>query len=210
MKTDIIIPRNFEKKYLLLKKRIGEMEDGKTVGRVVMTGPPGSGKSTSLRMLKKSGYHVTPDISREYLAWRNGTGKKVTREELYSIEMQRKLFYLMAKNELELDPSKFMLMDYGLPCNLAFIKLAGLKIPLEIEKSAVIFKYQKVSIFEPVKLEDDGVRTEDENDQALLFKLLKETYYELGYDPLIVKKDTIENRHKFLINELKNTQKAKF
>ena len=205
----IIDSKNFTDQYYHLKKKIEKLVEFRDTNWVVMTGPPGSGKSTSLRLLKERGYRVNPDVSREYIVSLNRSGRKVTKEELYSSEMQRKLFYLMTEDALSIDRESFVLHDYALPCNIAFLKLGGLPVTEEVRRSSKLFRYKKVFIFEPLELVEDGVRTENENDQKRLYELLGESYVELGYDPVIVKSDTIKERDKFLVEKLSSIDHLK-
>ncbi len=168
----------------------------------VMTGPPSSGKSSSLKLLKESGYKINPDISREYLTKQKKSGNIVSKDSLYSLEMQKKLFFLMTKDALSLDIKENILHDYSLPDNIAFLRLGGLNVPDEILRSAKIFKFKEVFIFEPLKFVPDEIRTEDKDDQMRLFELIKESYLELGYKPIIVKRNSLEKRHDFILNSL--------
>ncbi|MEN8154425.1 MAG: ATP-binding protein [Acidobacteriota bacterium] len=193
---------NFERDYLSLLKLLNIHPLNKETNWYVGTGPPSSGKSTSLRRLQEEGYKVNPDISREYIISLKKRGVLFDKETLYSMETQKILFFLMTNDALNLDRSEMIIHDYSLPDNIAFLKLGNLPVPDEIRRSAEIFRFKKVFIFEPLELVQDGVRTEDRDDQEQLFHILKETYFTLGYDPVIVRSDTINNRHRFLIKHL--------
>lgn len=193
---------DFENKYRKLIGRLYDHPIKKDTNWFLATGAPSSGKSTSLRRLQKDGYRINTDISRDYIVDIKKRGLPFEKDILYSAETQRILFYLMTKDALDLDTSEMIIHDYSLPDNIAFLKLGGLSVPDEVKRSAEIFKFRKVFLFEPLELVQDGVRTEDREDQEKLFRLLYETYVSIGYDPVLVKSDTIGNRHKFLLKNL--------
>jgi len=196
-----LIP-GFKEKYAHLIQELYQHPLNLETDWYLATGAPSSGKSTSLRKLQGEGFRVNPDISREYIVELKKRGVPFTKEVLYSMETQKILFMLMTADALELDPDEFIIHDYSLPDNLAFLRLGGLEIPEEIRQSAEIFRYRKVFLFEPLEMIQDGIRTEDREDQEKLFHLLHETYTSLGYEPVLVKSDTIENRHRFLLSHL--------
>ncbi len=194
--------KNFKSKYKILVDQVYEHPLWKETNWFLATGAPSSGKSTSLRRLRKEGFKMNSDISRDYIVDLKERGVPFEKSDLYSIETQKILFFLMTADALALDTGNMIIHDYSLPDNIAFLKLGGLPVPDEVKRSAMIFRFRKVFLFEPLELVQDGIRTEDREDQEKLFHLLHETYISIGYQPILVKSDTIENRHKFLLNRL--------
>ncbi len=194
--------KDFEKRYKELIEKLYDHPLWMDTNWFLATGAPSSGKSTSLRRLQKEGFKVNPDISRDYIVDIKKRGISFEKDILYSVETQKILFYLMTHDAFQLNRSDMIIHDYSLPDNIAFLILGGLPVPEEVKRSAMSFRFRKVFLFEPLELVKDGVRTEDREDQARLFKLLQETYISIGYDPVLVKSDTIENRHRFLLKNL--------
>ncbi len=194
--------KNFRSKYNILVDQVYGHPLWKETNWFLATGAPSSGKSTSLRRLQKEGYVVNSDISRDYIVDLKKSGVLFEKSDLYSIETQKILFFLMTADALALDTENMIIHDYSLPDNIAFLKLGGLPVSDEVKRSAMIFRFRKVFLFEPLELVQDGIRTEDREDQEKLFHLLHETYLSIGYQPILVKSDTIENRHKFLLENL--------
>lgn len=194
--------KNFDTDYKKLIKVLYDHPLWMETNWFLATGAPSSGKSTSLRRLQRDGYNINPDISRDYIVDLKKRGIPFKKDVLYSVETQNVLFYLMTIDALALETEDLVIHDYSLPDNIAFLKLGGLPVPDEVNRSAMSFRFRKVFLFEPLELIQDGVRTEDREDQERLFKLLHETYISLGYDPILVKSDTIENRHRFLLENL--------
>ena len=194
--------KDFDTDYKKLIKALNDRPLWMETNWFLASGAPSSGKSTSLRHLQKEGYNINPDISRDYIVDLKKRGIPFKKDVLYSVETQKILFYLMTKDALALDTEDLIIHDYSLPDNIAFLKLGGLPVPDEVKRSAMSFRFRKVFLFEPLEFIKDGVRTEDKEDQERLFQLLNETYIFLGYDPILVKSDTIENRHRFLLENL--------
>lgn len=194
--------KNFRSKYKILVDQVYDHPLWKDTNWFLATGAPSSGKSTSLRRLQTEGYKVNSDISRDYIVDLKKRGVPFEKSDLYSIKTQKILFFLMTADALALDTADMIIHDYSLPDNIAFLNLGGLTVSDEVKRSAMIFRFKKVFIFEPLELVQDGVRTEDREDQVKLFHLLHETYISIGYQPILVKSDTIENRHKFLLAHL--------
>jgi len=194
--------KNFRSKYKILVDQVYEHPLWKRTSWFLATGAPSSGKSTSLRHLQKVGYKVNSDISRDYIVDLKERGVTFEKSDLYSSETQQILFFLMTADALALDTDQMIIHDYSLPDNIAFLSLGGLPVPDEVKKSAKLFRFQKVFLFEPLELVRDGIRTEDREDQEKLFHLLHRTYRSIGYDPILVKSDTVKKRHEFLLKNL--------
>lgn len=168
----------------------------------VITGAPSSGKTTSLSLLENAGYKINPDISRLYIEKSMENGRTSVEVRIDEKQLQKAIFCLMVRNALSLNKDDIILHDYSLPDNIPFLSIANLPIPKEIFRSATMFRFRNVFIFEPVDLLLDGVRTETREEQWKLFELIKKCYADLGYKPIVVLKDTIENRHQFLLGRL--------
>jgi len=194
--------KNFDIDYKKLIRTLYDQPLWLETNWFLATGAPSSGKSTSLRRLQKEGFNINTDISRDYIVDLKKRGIPFKKDVLYSVKTQNILFYLMTVDALSLDTEDLIIHDYSLPDNIAFLKLGGLPVPDEVKRSAMSFRFREVFLFEPLEFVQDGVRTEDRQDQERLFRLLHETYISLGYDPILVKSDTIENRHQFLLENL--------
>ena len=143
---------NFKEDYFSLLELLNRHPLNTETNWYVMTGPPSSGKSSSLKLLKEYGYRINPDISRIYLTNQKKSGSPVEKESLYSVEVQKILFYLMTKDALSLNTREKIFHDYSLPDNIAFLKLGDMKISEEVKRSARIFRFREAFIFEPSSL----------------------------------------------------------
>lgn len=194
---------NISDEYRVIKSEINKHAKHVKTNWFVVTGAPSSGKTTSLNLLKKSGYTINHDVSRAHIEGciRN-TGQSAKSIRLEEEQLQKEIFCLMIRNTFSLKTNEVILHDYSLPDNIPFLNLAKLPIPDEIQKSAVLFKFRGVFIFEPLETYFDGVRTETSEEQLILFQSILEFYSSLGYKPIIVPQDSVHNRHLFMMKKL--------
>jgi len=189
----------------ILEKKVGEIfKMGSFIKTkwCVVTGPPSSGKTSVLSKLRQLGYYINSDISRQHIAAEIKKGRSKTEVRQDENELQRLLLLKMIANALSLPRNKRIFHDYALPDNIAFQKLAKIKPTRELLKSAELFRYDKVFVFDPLPMIADEVRTEDERSQEKLHKLIKETYTRLGYNIIQVPAIAVEQRTELILKNL--------
>lgn len=172
---------------------------------IVITGGPGTGKTTIIECLKKQHRICFPEISREVTmqARENGIEQLFLSQPLLFSELLlegRKKQY----NEAISLVDEFVFLDRGIPDILAYMHYIGDSYPSFFDLECKQSKYEKVFLLPPWKeiYVSDEARYESFEQSNLIFEHLKETYMNYGYDLIIVPKDTAENRTKFILTYL--------
>ena len=171
---------------------------------IVITGGPGSGKTTLINPLKQKGYDCKDEVSREITqsARASGIDQLFLEQPLLFSEMlvlARKKQYDEAKSIREI-----VFLDRGIPDILAYMHYIGDSYPENFIKVAKNSKYDKVFILMPWKeiyIQDEH-RYENYEQAELIFKHLLETYNSFDYLPIEVPKDNVEARIDFILKNL--------
>jgi predicted ATPase len=167
----------------------------------VITGNPGSGKTTIISRLSEMGYATCPEAARMIID--EGVSKGKTKEEIREDEeeFQKKVLELKIEMEKKLSKDKIVFLDRGLPDTVAYYRLHGIdtKEVLKICKERV---YKKIFFLESISLEKDYARTENEESLERLGELLKKAYLELGYEVIEVPIMPVGDRIKFILSKL--------
>lgn len=171
-------------------------------GLFVVTGGPGTGKTTTVEHLKQSGYYAIPEASRTV----SGTDPRFKGQSIS--ELDQKLFQEALinyhKKQLSKDYSnKVVFSDRGLVDTIAYYKVHSLPIPDDDWKMAKTFLYDGVFLLD--LLEEyciDKFRTESPEEQIRIHRLIRETYEELGYKPMIVPCLSVEERTNWILERL--------
>jgi predicted ATPase len=150
----------------------------------VITGGPGSGKTTTVNLLKNKGYTTTIENARHYIDTLRVNGKTVEEIRKNQIEFQQKILDLQLEEERSHPLEQIIFLDRAIPDALAYYRF--LNIPEDDKLSDAIKNacYKKIFILDPLPLVNDYARTENATDQKKIHLLITEVYTSLGY-PII-------------------------
>jgi predicted ATPase len=172
---------------------------------VVITGGPGTGKTTIIDALIEQGYSCFPEISRQITleAKKQGIEQLFLEKPLLFSELLlegRKKQYQSALQ----DQSEIVFLDRGIPDILAYMHYIGDSYPAFFDEACSENSYTKIFVLPPWEeiYESDEARYENFEQAKLIFGHLKETYKKYNYDLIEVPKGTIEERIKFILHHL--------
>jgi predicted ATPase len=174
---------------------------------ILLIGGPGTGKTSVINKLIKKGYCCYPEISREVTleAQKNGTDQLFKENPLLfsKLLLQGRINqYQNAVNE----PHEIVFIDRGIPDVLAYMKFIGDEYPTHFHAACLENVYTKIFVL-PIWKEiyiSDNERYESYEQALEIQKHLEETYINYNYDLIEVPKDTVENRVRFIEENLKS------
>jgi len=172
---------------------------------IVITGGPGTGKTTIIESLINKGYSCFPEISREIIneARKQGIEQLFLENPLLFSELllegRKKQF-----NEALQHQNPIVFLDRGIPDILAYMHYIGDSYPSFFEEQCRNNRYTKVFLLPPWKeiYKCDEERYENFEQANLIFNHLKETYQSFGYNLIEVPKDTLDNRILFILEAI--------
>jgi len=180
--------------------------------KIVITGAPGTGKTSIITALEDRGHHVHHEIIREMT---ERAKNELDREDFPSnplvfvedaLEFNRQLIQGRARQFGQATVSKAPLefFDRGIPDVLAYMEHFGQAYGPSFEKFATDHRYDQVFITPPWEeiYITDGQRMESFPEAWALHRALMATYAKFGYRPLEVPKDTVAHRMEFILDTL--------
>ncbi|MFN3639364.1 MAG: AAA family ATPase [Flavobacterium sp.] len=172
---------------------------------IMLTGGPGTGKTTVINRLMEMGHACFPEISREIInqAKKQGIEQLFLENPLLFSEMllegRKKQFH-----DAKLHSKNLVFLDRGLPDVLAYMHYIGDQYPSGFNKMCKEHLYSKVFLFPPWEeiFVGDEERYENFQQSKLIYAHLKETYEYFGYNVIEVPKVCPEKRILFILEEI--------
>ncbi|MBL6657144.1 MAG: ATP-binding protein [Flavobacteriales bacterium] len=166
--------------------------------RVVITGCPGSGKTSLIDELKQKGYPCYEEVSRQLIKRMeiSTSFKDFNFED--EVFNHRKKDFLDASKELQF-------YDRSMIDNLAYLTKNKLTISENMHKDCKQHKYfTKIFILPPWHdiYETDNERVEDYKEAVDIHSYLIEAYTKYDYSLIEVPKTTLEERIDFILNRI--------
>lgn len=175
---------------------------------IVITGGPGTGKSTIIDALIEKGYSCYPEISREVTleAKRQGVDQLFLTEPLLFSQMLLDGRLKQYQNALQ-ESSSLVFIDRGVPDILAYMHFIGDDYPDHFDHSCHECRYSKVFVLPPWEeiYESDEARYENFEQAKVIYDHLKSTYAKYGYDLTEVPTGTVENRIDYILKHLQES-----
>ncbi|MDO1500349.1 ATP-binding protein [Winogradskyella maritima] len=170
---------------------------------IVITGGPGTGKTTLINALIDKGYTCFEEISRAVTLKAREEGI----EQLFLTEPLKFSEMLLAGRKTQFEDAKasnedLVFLDRGLPDVLAYMDYIGDDYPQEFIDECASNTYDKVFILAPWQeiFKSDSERYENFDQALQIHQYLLDTYARFGYDLIDVPFGSIEDRVAFILD----------
>lgn len=173
--------------------------------RIVITGGPGTGKSSIIKHLEKEGYDCLHEVSREITA-------AAQREGVAQLFLAQPLLFSQKLLEARIDQfkeassirSNMVFIDRGLPDVVAYMDYFETAYPSAFNEACSEYFYDKIYLLPPWReiYQTDNERYESFEQAVIIYEHLKKSYLSFGYSPIEVLKDSVQSRSEFILNNL--------
>lgn len=170
----------------------------------VLTGGPGSGKTTLAAALVAAGYTCSPEAGRAIIKDQmviSGPALPWADRALFAELM---LSWEMRSHAIAVAQSGRIFFDRGVPDVAGYLRLSGLAVPAHIDSAARAFRYnRKVFVLPhwPEIFTQDSERKQDEAEARRTHDQMVETYSSFGYAPIAVPKASVAERLRFVLDQ---------
>jgi len=169
--------------------------------KYIITGAPGTGKTTLIEALSSKGYSVMTEVSRDVIIEQQKTGGNAYPWE--DVVTYAGLVYNRTKQRLE-NCANALFVDRSLIDTMAYLKFYEQDISKEISDFTYHKHYNTIVFFAPSWKEiykKDSQRPQEFNELNGLDELLWETYQNLGFTCVLLPKTEVAKRVEFVLHK---------
>jgi predicted ATPase len=150
-------------------------------GKYVITGGPSCGKTTAIDLLQARGFHVCREEARHYIDTQRITGESVAEIKRNQVAFQHTVLALQVDAERALPSNEAVFLDRAIPDAAAYYRFLGMPEDDDLRDAMAFAAYETVFILDLLPLTKDYARTEDEQAQKEIHRLIGEVYGALPF-----------------------------
>lgn len=177
--------------------------------KIVLTGGPGTGKTTIMAQLDALGHECHHEISRQIIleGQKNGVEQLFLKDPLAfskALFEGRKSQYLSAQSSSNKHNKPAVFFDRGLPDIVAYMDYLNQESPEEFLRDLATYRYDCVFMLPPWQAihTQDNERYESFDQGQEIHQHIAKRYEKLGYEPIVVPTGTVHERTDFILNKL--------
>ena len=178
------------------------MDAGSCERLFVITGGPGSGKSTLIEALGGRGIKTMPEAGRAIIQDQMAIGGEALPWSDRSAFAELMLSWELRSYRAALQMSGPVIFDRGVPDVLGYLRLSGLSIRAHVEKAAKTFRYHSRVFVAPPWREIFGLdaeRKQSFEEAQATYEVMMETYSALGYHLIPLPLASVEERERLVL-----------
>jgi predicted ATPase len=168
----------------------------------VITGGPGSGKTTTIDILQARGYKTVVEHARQYLEIQRFNGHPVQEVKSHQKEFQLAILKMQIEAEQELNRDEVVFLDRAIPDAHAYYHYLKIPEAPEMLEALKNISYKKVFLLDCLPIVQDGIRNEDTTAQNLIQQELIKVYSELPFPVVRVPVMEAYERVEFILQNL--------
>jgi predicted ATPase len=167
----------------------------------VITGGPGSGKTTMVNLLKERGYITTFEHARHYLDTQRLKVRTIDDVRKQQKEFQSGVLGMQIEQENQISPDVLVFLVRAIPDALAYYRFLNLPEDEKLTEELRTVSYKKKFILDCLPLVKDYARTEEVATQKKIHALLINVYESLGFPVIQVPVLQPEERVDFILKK---------
>ncbi len=175
--------------------------------KIVITGGPGTGKSSIINQLEFLGHPCFHEVSREITAEAQRQGICQLFLEKPVIFSEKLLDARIVQHSLASNVSEdLVFIDRGIPDVVAYMDFFGTSYPAKFQNACTKYQYEHIFLLPPWKdiYHTDQERYESFEQASHIYNYIKKAYISLGYTPMEVPPRSVEHRCDFILSNLQD------
>jgi predicted ATPase len=171
----------------------------------VLTGGPGSGKTTLIEALRAAGHGSSVEAGRGIIQQQMAIGGPALPWANPALFAETMLVWEMRSYEIAKEEAGTVFFDRGVPDIAGYLNLCGLPVPGHVEKAAEIYRYNPVVFVLPPWPEiftQDTERKQDLDEARRTFEAVSAAYERFGYELVSVPRLPVEERRRFILERV--------
>jgi predicted ATPase len=171
----------------------------------VVTGGPGSGKTSLIDALAALGYRTMPEAGRAIIQDQIRIGGDALPWADRAAFAEHMLGWELRSHREGRAMKGPILLDRGVPDVIGYLELYGLPVPTHMRKAAELYRYNRrvfIAPFWPDIFAQDAERKQTAEEAAATGRVLTDVYAELGYELIQLPRCSVSERADFVRDQL--------